>query len=197
MAIEEIKMITELELQNLQKLESRLTPENRDNAERYIRNCMEEPYASLLLGLFKREQENPLSRAFYIHELIESERFLAMGHDFVNVNPTKEFMEKRDRIFDAEREPHLQATLSHCEYLHLKAASEGKYFSLGTIIEFDPISKRGDKDSLFRKNSSLRIQEEEKESAISYFRDLLKNMKFFYRAAFSMGNSEMYAALVN
>ena len=67
MGIEEIKMITELELQNLQKLEARLTPENRENAERYIRNCMEEPYASLLLGLFKREQENPLSRAFYIH----------------------------------------------------------------------------------------------------------------------------------
>ena len=180
-------MVTELS-----RLEGRLTLESRSLVRRYVRNCNEEPFASILLSAFDEYKGQPLSNAFYLHELVELESFREEGHDFVDVDATPEFRELRARIYDTNREPHLEAAELHCKYLHLKAEEVGYDVSLGTIIEFDPMTSRQDKDDLFARHPTLKVVESEKDIAKNFFKSLVKAEKLLFYQSFSLANSDMY-----
>lgn len=186
----------EIEKPESQKLEEKLSPENRALVRRYIENCNEDLYAILLLKAFDESEGKPLNNAFYLHELEELETFRRKGHDFINVNPTEEFRKARAKIYDEDKEPHLTATLSHCKYLQSKARELGIELSLSTIIEYDPISSRTDKDALFEKDKTLEVKEEEKGKALQFFTSLAQGEKGIFLQAFSMGNSQMYAEAI-
>jgi len=177
-------------------LEKKLSPENRALVRTYIENCNEDLYAILLLSAFDESEGKPLNNAFYLHELEELETFQRKGHDFINVNPTEEFRKARAEIYDMDKEPHLAATLSHCKYLQLKAREIGIELSLGTIIEYDPISSRADKDALFQADQTLEVKEQEREKALQFFTTLAQGERKIFLQAFSMGNSKIYTEAI-
>lgn len=179
-----------------QKLEEKLSPENRALVCKYIENCNESLYAILLLSAFDESEGKPLNNSFYLHELEELELFRAKGYDFINITPTEEFRKKRAEIYDNDKEPHLTATLSHCRYLQLKAREAGIELSLGTVIEYDPISSRADKDALFQADQMLEVKEEEREKALQFFTTLAQEERNIFLQAFSMGNSRMYTEII-
>jgi hypothetical protein len=180
----------------ISKLESRLTHESREVVRRYIYNCNESLFATILLGAFDQYAGLPLNNAFYLHELTELEKFREEGHEFVDVEATPEFRQRRERLYDSNRLPHLIASKLHCEYLRLKAKDAGYNLSFGAIVEYDPLSSRQDKDDLFSRDSSLRVVEEEKDKAEEFFLSLAKAERDLFYQPFSLGNSEKYRDLI-
>ncbi len=179
-------------LSESEKMEARLTPENRALVERYIHNCNEEWSAFMLMRPFNEYTGEPISNAFFLHELEEIALFKAKGQDFVNVEPTAEFKKLRNDAYDSDTEPHLSAVLLHCKYLQAKAADAQVDLSLGTVIEYDPLSSRRDKEAIFAKDPSLEIKESEKARALEFFTALaIKEFKIFDQP-FSLGNTRMY-----
>lgn len=68
------ELTTSREIRNrleLNAFEARLTPQNREQVRKYIRNCNEGLYATMLLSAFDESLGKPISNAFYLHELYE------------------------------------------------------------------------------------------------------------------------------
>jgi len=159
----------------LSRLENQLTSENRDLVRTYIYNCNEDMFATILLSAFDRYEGLSLNNAFYLHELTELRLFQEEGYEFLDVEATPEFREMREKIYDSNRNPHLKAAELHCKYFQLKAQEMGYDLSLGTVIEYDPLTSRKDKMDLFLRDRSLKIIRCEREKAKEFFTTLAKS----------------------
>lgn len=186
-SLEEIKKI------DLKSLEDKLTPQNRAQVDRYISNCSEEWSAGFVLNAIRTSLGKPISNALYLHELEELEEFRRKGHEFVDVNPTIEFRKERERLYDTDQGPHLRATLLHCRYLQLLAEKAGYNISLGTCLEYDPISSPQNKQDLKQQDPTLTVNEEQKEKAKQFFIDLAKDERNIFDQPLSLGNSRVYS----
>ncbi|MGV8087281.1 MAG: hypothetical protein ACP5N1_06645 [Candidatus Woesearchaeota archaeon] len=181
---------------NLVDLENKLTSETRLLVQKYIYNCNEELFACMLLSPFNTYLGKPLSNAFYLHELTELDLFKEAGYDFINVSRSSEFREKRSNIYDTYKEPHLNAALLHCTYLKLKSSDLGYNLSLGTIVEYDPLTSRQDKNDLVAKDPSLKVIEEERNDAETYFISLAKSERKLFDQPFSLANFDRYRDVI-
>lgn len=176
--------------------EEMLTPANRAIVRTYIYNCNESLYASMILEAFNKSVGMPISNAFYIHELTELELFMAHGYDFINVTPDSAFREYRARMYDENRHFNLHATRQHCRYFQQHAQSLGCCLSLGTVIEYDPLSSRQDKDELYQKSQRLCAAQSEKQAAMQYFSNLARAEKGMFDCAINFGSSDIYRDII-
>ena len=175
----------------LDELESRLTPANKAQVQKYIYNSNEDMTAIFVLRAMGADGQ-PFSNAFYLHELEELEEFRKKGQEFVNVPRTKDLRKEREEAYDTDLQPHLNATRLHCRYLQLLAKKTGYNLSLGTCIEYDPISSTQDKKRLLEKDPNLKEIPEESQQALEFFGNLVKGEKHIFDSPISFGTFDRY-----
>ena len=80
----------------------------------------------------------------------------------------------------------------HCRYFQLKAQGAGYNVFLGAIIEYDPLTSRQDKDDLFSRDTSLKVDESEREDAEQFFVALARAERALFDQPFTLANFERY-----
>ena len=170
--------------QKINEFESRLTPTNLKKVFRYLTQGLEGLQVEMAIWNISTivYPKKPYSNSVLIHELTEAEEFDKLGFDFssekvysLTEDEKLSLRDERQKKYFEFRQPHLNATIAHYNYLTAIANQRGFNISTGTLIRFHPYTKGfiyPEYDEIVAYDKSLVLKDKEIQDSLSFFQEI-------------------------